>query len=580
VAWTLEFHRHHFVAAVNKAKEAQEALPVIDIASIQGAVDLDMLQFISARLREYGKDSNIHASHLVVVLRALSQQVKTISVLIESKDSDTRDCGEILTQNIVKDDVMAHLAWIMKNFKTSSHDPRVLSYTVEVFHQMLRLMNAVVDRQGPKLEFRVERAHGVRMQRASTTSTKEVASLADARVIENLFYLLEKYKRQSAALTSMLVKLIYQIIRVQPTNIVVFFELSYFVRIHRICSDPLLRDKRQGMKYQEMISLLQYILRQFFKCAEINGCVFVELLFRKIIHENPKEALLESHTSEFAAILDNYEDEEYKARILDRIGAGETLEAMRLKQRAALDGNLPWTEEEDAVLRERYPMYADHPLCSELLAAELPEESHRTARQVRKRLAELGLISAPRAEGRSAQGAASDRVEVQSNAEDSQPDFPAVLKKHRLDENPADTQAGGGSQESEITAAKRRRGAETTLSQRTDEETLEMDLERLLDAAMDGEGDTFMDTVPEAAPAPGGGQRSGLTTACDCYQRRAVWPGPGAGARGHAGGGDSGGQSRCHASGHRASSCPGNARLAASCARNGGRCLGLAAGGG
>jgi len=234
-AWVLEFHRHHFLELAAKAKEAKEELPVIDIASIQGAIDLDMLQFVTARLREYGKERAIHASHLVIVLRVLSQQVKTISLVLESPDKDTRECAEILVQNIVKDDVMAHLVWIMKNFKTSSHDPRVMSYAVEVFHFLMRLMTKVTEKkekQGPKIEFRVERAHGFRLQHVATTAEKELADLADARVVENLFYLLEKYKRQSAQLTSMLVKLLYQIIRVHPTNIVVFFELSYFMRIY------------------------------------------------------------------------------------------------------------------------------------------------------------------------------------------------------------------------------------------------------------------------------------------------------------------------------------------------------------
>merc|ERR550532_1910770 len=111
---------------------------------------------------------------------------------------------------------MAHLAWIIKNFKTSVHDPRVMSYAVEVFHMMMRLMTTITERQGNKLEFQVDRANGLRMKRVATTIEKEVVSLADARVIENLFYILEKYKRQSAQLTSMLVKLIYQVIRVQP----------------------------------------------------------------------------------------------------------------------------------------------------------------------------------------------------------------------------------------------------------------------------------------------------------------------------------------------------------------------------
>merc|ERR1719326_2888298 len=151
-------------------------------------------------------------------------------------------------------------------------------------------MQKITERHGAtKAEFHVERPVGAQLRRGITTVNAEIESLADANAVENLFHLLEKYKRHSAQLNSMLVKLIYMIIRAQPANIVVFFELSYFVRIHRVWSDPLVQDRKQGKKYEQMIELLRYILRQFFKCAEINRCVFVELLFRKTF-EKQKDA--------------------------------------------------------------------------------------------------------------------------------------------------------------------------------------------------------------------------------------------------------------------------------------------------
>jgi hypothetical protein len=394
VAWMLEFHRHHYFGEAAKAKENKEAMPTMDIASIQGGIDLDMIQFVTARLREYGKESHIHSSFLVLTLRALSQQVKTISVIIDQQDSETRDCGDILVRNFVKEDVMAHLCWIMKNFKSSAHDPRVLSYTVEIFHHMTRLMRKVMERDAAnkqvQQEFHVERVFGAQLRRVNTTVEQEIESLADAIVVENLFHLLEKYKRHSASMNSMLVKLIYSIIRARPANIVVFFELSYFVRIHRMMSDPLVRDKKQGKQYHEMVELLRFILRQFFKCAERNKCVFVELLFRKSFVAK-KEAMMDSTQSEFEAILTNYEDEGY-AQFLERMRHGESFETMRTRQRQLESGNLAWTTEEDDVLKDRYSVFMDHPLCMELLAAELPEDSRRNPKGVKKRLVELGLL--------------------------------------------------------------------------------------------------------------------------------------------------------------------------------------------
>eukprot|EP00933_Yihiella_yeosuensis_P053669 TRINITY_DN5193_c0_g1_i2.p1 TRINITY_DN5193_c0_g1~~TRINITY_DN5193_c0_g1_i2.p1 ORF type:complete len:1126 (+),score=298.29 TRINITY_DN5193_c0_g1_i2:117-3494(+) len=493
VSWFLEFHRHNYSCEANKAKKAGQPPHVIDIASIQGAIDLDIIQFTTARLRQYGKESNIHASNLVMVLRALCQQVKTIGVCMESIDSDTRDCGDVLLQNIVKDDVLAHLCWIMKNFSSSVHDPRILSYTVEVFHTLLRLMSKISERQNKTAaEFAVEKTRGTHIQRTVTTAEKEIESLADARVVENLFHLLEKYRRHGPQLHSMLVKLIYQIVRAVPTNIVVFFEMSYFLRINRIMSDPLVATKKGHKDYREMVSLLQFILRQFFKCAEINGCVFAEVLFRKV-QENKAESLLESHTSEFAAILDNYEDEQYK-RILDRLGAGDTLNAMREQQRKILKGSLPWTEAEDQVLRERYSMYAEHPLAAELLAAELPEESKRTAQQVRKRLAELELVTG-RGGGKPADGLDED--------EDLEPPSKKAKTKTLELENEDDFGMGLGPTRADGAASP---GTPEGAAQREAAEMLEEDLERLLDAAMDSAPTGLGEATAQpsaSGPAPG-----------------------------------------------------------------------------
>mmetsp|Transcript_47547 Transcript_47547/g.85848 ORF Transcript_47547/g.85848 Transcript_47547/m.85848 type:complete len:1148 (+) Transcript_47547:102-3545(+) len=499
ISWILEFHRHSYFAEAVKAKASKEPQPTIDIASIQGAIDVDMINFMTGMLRKYGKECAIHSSFLVLVLRTLLQQIKTITVVLDSQDSETRDCGEILIQNIVKDDVMNNLCWIMKNFKTSAHDLRVLSYSVEVFHHMTKLMKKIADRQGGKCEFHVERTHGARLTSRATTAEAETQTLADNRVVESLFHLLEKYKRHSVQLNSMLVKLLYNIIRAQPTNIVVFFELSYFVRIHRIVSDPLVRDKRQGKRYEEMVQLLRYIMRQFFKCAEVNKCVFIELLFRKV-QENPKEALLESHTAEFAAILDNYEDDSY-ATVLERMKAGETFDTMKQRQKLVQDGNLPWTSEEDSTLQNRYALFSDHPLCAELLAAELPEDSRRTAKQVKKRLQELGLLAIRgRDPGRGAEfGANGPRLPPAEDTFADAGEPPA--KKPKLDEAVFTPGRAPEASERDMPDFPSQAGIDD----------LEMDLERLLDRAWDslpqhdtatvGAGMTDMSTATTSGPA-------------------------------------------------------------------------------
>ncbi|CAE7215262.1 Timeless [Symbiodinium natans] len=398
VSWFLEFHRVQHATQVEEAKKKSSPPPDMDIAVIQGAIDLDMIQFTTARLRDFGKGAHIHSSFLVVVLRALSAQVQTIKVITECTGSDTRDCGDLLVTHTVKEDVLGNVSWIMKNFNSATHDPRILSYSVEVWHLLTMLMERRGGERGAEAEFQVERLRGVQMSRSTTSVEKEIAGLADSRVVENLFHLLEKYRRHTPLLQSMLVKLIRSIMDAQPTNIVLFFELSYFMRIQRIMTDPLLTSNKNAEKYKDILGLLRFVLREFFTCAETNKCVFAELLFRKV-QESQKEQV-ESCAVEFGAILSNYENEGYR-QVLDRMSAGDTVKTIR-KQRADVMKGQGWTEEEDAVLRQRYAMYASHPLAADLLAADLPEDNKRTPLQVRRRLIELELMPARGPGGRAA----------------------------------------------------------------------------------------------------------------------------------------------------------------------------------
>lgn len=454
VAWVLEFHRHHYAAKVSEAKSKNQEQPPIDIVAIQGAIDLDMIQFVIKLLGDHGKRSGLNPSKLVITLRTLTQQIKTIGVVLESNEERVKDIAEVLLANILKDDVLGHLAWIMKNFKPMSHDPRVLTYSLEAFHCITRL----VEKSGTK-DFEVE--SGFRGGIKASSLEQQVERLCNCAVIENLFSLMEKYSDLSAGLLNMLVRLLYRIIKIQHTNIVVFFEIMYFVRIERMLDDPMVTDKRLGKRYTEMVELLKFILRQFFKCAEKNKCVFIELMFRKI-PETRADSLLGAFGQEFAAILDNYEQESYK-EVLDKMRSGETVSALKLKQQQMLSGEgPPWTAEEDSTLMDKYDMYQNHPLCCDLLAAELPVENHRTAKAIRKRLIELGITGPNK----------------QPRMMDDSKDGTKKRKAAELEDDKAKTKHARVDEADEID------------SDLGDE--LELDLERMIDAAM---ADTQVDTM-------------------------------------------------------------------------------------
>merc|ERR1719329_436370 len=129
---------------------------------------------------------------------------------------------------------------------------------------------------------------------------------------------------------------------------------------------------------------------------------------------------------------------------------GDSFEKMRARQRQLQDGSLPWTEEEDQVLRDRYHVFLDHPLCMDLLAAELPEDSRRNAKGVKRRLAEIGLLQT--------------KETCNPPAEPADAEASPSKKPKLAEDGPDDVEA------------------DMPMFQDEDIEALEMDLEKLLDA--------------------------------------------------------------------------------------------------
>lgn len=141
-------------------------------------------------------------------------------------------------------------------------------------------------------------------------------------------------------------------------------------------------------------------------------------------------------------------------------------------------------------------MYADHPLCAELLAAELPEESKRTALQVRRRLVELELTMA-RGAGRSGEATAGE-----SDKEGEQPAKKARVSDVTLETGHENTSAAGAASPGTPKEAATQEAAEM----------LEEDLERLLDAAYDS---LPANNAASSEPHPNTQGATGITESMD-----------------------------------------------------------------
>lgn len=89
-----------------------------------------------------------------MTLRVLAQQLKMLQLVLESRDSETRDVGAVLVEKVVMHNVVANLTFIVRtSYKKSAWDPRVLSYSVECLYQLLKLMEWGHEKGKPEKQF-------------------------------------------------------------------------------------------------------------------------------------------------------------------------------------------------------------------------------------------------------------------------------------------------------------------------------------------------------------------------------------------------------------------------------------------
>lgn len=88
---------------------------------------------------------SINPDRLIIVLRAVVETMKTLGECCKLKDTEDKQLGFVLVENLVGRNIAQRLIEILKIYKPLTHEPRVLSYAIEALHYCLLLMEEVTE---------------------------------------------------------------------------------------------------------------------------------------------------------------------------------------------------------------------------------------------------------------------------------------------------------------------------------------------------------------------------------------------------------------------------------------------------
>merc|ERR550537_1035056 len=97
---------------------------------------------------------------LIITLRALAGQLKIVQAVVDSHDEETKKVGIVIAQNLLYDNTLVELEWILGAYKSRSHDPRLMTYAVECTHRIAKLMKTLTDNEEKLVIGKRKRTHG------------------------------------------------------------------------------------------------------------------------------------------------------------------------------------------------------------------------------------------------------------------------------------------------------------------------------------------------------------------------------------------------------------------------------------
>jgi len=218
-------------------------------------------------------------------------------------------------------------------------------------------------------------------------------SCAGNKVVSQYLYVLEDYQDNDVKLNSYILYFFQQLIsklNLKP----LFYQLSTFMLFQKILSDPIIYNKKND--FNDLRQFCSSIIKDFFKILPTNPVLFCEILFYKsrgVVDDilQPGAISLKLHQKEnnrkpsSTSLIMEQQDNALLNSDDDNNDEVETYEVLNIH---------PWNEDEDNVLRQRYPTYCDEENCVDIIKTflQIDMNSERTNAEVACRLKQLGLV--------------------------------------------------------------------------------------------------------------------------------------------------------------------------------------------
>jgi len=385
VAWFLEHQYREFEQ--KKIHEKDKAKLLIDFEPFREIISPDTMTYTSNVIADEVPKLKKHKEsyRFVVAIRAAVEQMKMLLIAFEHGDGETK----LVAERIVRGEVCNipfHLMRVIREF-VMNRDPRLLTYSVEGIHLCFKLMETIQKGgREEQVQFTVQIKNGYKAYRIEDF----VNELAEGRVIDNLFVILES-PSTNEVMMNYTTRLMHRILKVHPSYVCIFFQLSYLVRVQRLLEKfEILREKSK----KSGVLCLQYIIRQFFQTLQENPNLVTELLYPRL---KDRKANLRTVKAEWECIQHNYKNEFGKEKFRDFERDIELQymrsELQRMKQRGAKASAPMWTVSEDTILKMNFST-VDPEMRLERLIMLLPEIQgyNRTREDVKQRCIDLGLM--------------------------------------------------------------------------------------------------------------------------------------------------------------------------------------------
>merc|ERR1719199_1365055 len=150
---------------------------IVDASSVQNAINLPAIDLVRKTLETHGSSTRDKGGKnfwtLIIAFRALCCQLKMTQIIMDSSDLDTQKIGDVIGQNVVYQKSVQETVYLLTTFKSRIHDPRLLTYSIEVSHRIAKLLRDLASR-GTDVKVGTKRIKRTLKAKAGEEAPKEI----------------------------------------------------------------------------------------------------------------------------------------------------------------------------------------------------------------------------------------------------------------------------------------------------------------------------------------------------------------------------------------------------------------------